>query len=244
MSAKVHLSDSHVLQVEDSSAPFVAGRSKQLWMLEGGLCFVRLIESLSSFTYSRHEIVAGTGNARLDFYELAAARLAEDGVRCGFVRRVDDTGYIARYYKSLPVEVIVKNRAVGSTVRKYPGLFVEDEPLSRPVVKFDYRCDPEDQPIGEDYLRALGMPVEEMRRIALKVNESLRNWLSPSELWDFCLIFGLDGREEPHIISEISPDCMRLRSANGASLDKDLFRQGHAHTDITTVWNGLIEQLR
>lgn len=237
------LTDAEIRDLVDTKKPFIEGRSKKLWMAGDGICLVQLVESLSSFTHDRHEIVGGTGRIRLDFYELAAHRLTAAGVPCAFLRRTSDTTYLARYHPTPPFEVIVKNRAVGSTLRKYPGLFAENAPLPAPVVKFDYRVDPEDQPIGEDYLRALGLPVERMRRLALTTNSVLADWLSPNQLWDFCLIFGITPSGDPEIVSEISPDCMRLRSPSDAPLDKDLFRLGGSHAEIVANWEGLVAGL-
>jgi phosphoribosylaminoimidazole-succinocarboxamide synthase len=223
-------------------APDIEGRSKRIWLL-GDRCEVELIPSLRSYTYHRDEMMEDTGPLRLDFYERAAARLAIDGVRTAFLRRLGPTRYLAEYHAAPPFEVIVKNRAVGSTLVKYPGLFPPNEALPRPVVKFDYRVDPEDQPIGEDYLRVLGVPVEELRRLALIVNASLRAWLHPIEVWDFCLIFGIDATGAPVLISEVSPDCMRLRHPDGSALDKDLFRQGGTAQEITAAWRRLLDEL-
>ncbi|MFI7232158.1 phosphoribosylaminoimidazolesuccinocarboxamide synthase [Nonomuraea angiospora] len=142
-----------------------------------------------------------------------------------------------------PFEVIVKNRAVGSTVRKYPGLFPEGHVFHPPVVKFDFRIDPEDQPIGEDYLWGYGVDVEEFRHTARQCNDCLRKWLEPLDLWDFCLIIGPGPEGDLIINSEISPDCMRLRDRQGNSLDKDLFRQGAGHEHIVSVWSGLVGRL-
>ncbi|OLB79929.1 MAG: SAICAR synthetase [Actinobacteria bacterium 13_2_20CM_2_71_6] len=223
--------------------PDVEGRSKRIWRFDDDLCVVELIPSLRSFTFDRDELMEDTGPLRLDFYERAAARLAGDGIQTAFVRRLGPIRYLARYLAAPPFEVIVKNRAVGSTVVKYPGLFEANQPLPRPVVKFDYRVDPEDQPIGEDYLRALGLPVDDLRRIALDVNASLRAWLDPVQVWDFCLIFGMDDGD-PVVISEISPDCMRLRHPDGSSLDKDLFRAGGRSDEIAAAWRRLLDGLR
>ncbi|WP_198048305.1 phosphoribosylaminoimidazolesuccinocarboxamide synthase [Saccharomonospora iraqiensis] len=234
----------HVRPPDPNTPPTVEGRSKKLWMVDERTCLVRLVESLSSFTFNRHDILPGTGRLRLDFHELASRRLTESGVACSFIRRLDATAYLSRFRDTPPFEVIVKNRAVGSTTRKYPGLFGENESLPAPVVKFDYRCDPEDQPIADDYLRVLGLPVDEMRRIALKVNTTLTEWLAPHQLWDFCLIFGIDESGNPEIISEISPDCMRLRSTEGRPLDKDLFRHGYSDAEIIETWEGLVAGLR
>ena len=241
--ATLALADAELLAVRDAGTPDIEGRSKRIWMLPGSLCVVEMIPSLRSYTYGRDELVEDTGPLRLDFYQRAAAQLAKDGIRTGFVRRLAPTVYLSEFHEAPPFEVIVKNRAVGSTLVKYPGLFEANATLPRPVVKFDYRIDPEDQPIGEDYLRALGVPVEEFRRLALAVNDTLVTWLAPLEVWDFCLIFGLDPQGEPVLISEVSPDCMRLRHPDGSSLDKDLFRHGASAKELVTAWQRLLDEV-
>jgi phosphoribosylaminoimidazole-succinocarboxamide synthase len=222
--------------IVDTREADITGRSKRLWKLPDGRCLVKLIPSLRSFTYDRDELVEETGPLRLDFYERAAAKLTEAGVSCAFRERIGPDMYVADYRPGPPFEVIVKNVATGSTTRKYPGLFPDGEPLPRPVVKFDYRVDPEDQPIGEDYLRALDVPVDAMRANALAVNDALRSWLDPLQLWDFCLIFGMDEAGELSVTSEVSQDCMRLRHPDGSALDKDLFRGGVSGTEIVERW--------
>ena len=222
--------------------PDVTGRSKQLWLLPDGQCMVRLIPSLRSFTYDRDELVDGTAPLRLDFYERAAEKMRAAGVPCAFRERVGSDSYLADYHPAPPFEVIVKNVANGSTTRKYPGLFPDGEPLPRPVVKFDYRTEPEDQPIGEDYLRVLGLPVEQMRAYALAVNDVLRSWLDPLQVWDFCVIFGV-GEDGLSLISEVSQDCMRLRDVDGAPVDKDLFRQGASAEEIVARGREVLNEL-
>ena len=237
------LTDDELLALHQERAPDITGRSKKIWLLDGDRCLVEIVPSLHSFTYNRDELVPDTGSLRLDFYERAAALLERDGIRTAFLRRVSPTCYLAGYHPGPPFEVIVKNRAVGSTLVKYPGLFEKDQPLPAPVVKFDYRTDPEDQPIADDYLRVLGLPVEELRRLALAVNDTLTSWLSPIEVWDFCLIFGFTADRTPVLISEVSQDCMRLRRPDGTSLDKDLFRRGASHSEISAAWRKLLDEL-
>ncbi|MEU4209495.1 phosphoribosylaminoimidazolesuccinocarboxamide synthase [Streptomyces sp. NPDC026206] len=237
----IDLSDDTLRSLRESRTPDIEGRSKRLWLLPAGLCMVELIPSLRSFTFDRDELFQDTGPLRLDFYERAAPQLEKAGIRTAFIRRLSPIAYLAEYHEAPPFEVIVKNRAIGSTLVKYPGLFEENAVLPRPVVKFDYRVDPEDQPIGEDYLRALGVPVEEFRDRALAVNASLISWLAPVEVWDFCLIFGQDEANEPVLISEVSPDCMRLRHPDGSSLDKDLFRNGASEGELVTEWKRLLD---
>ncbi len=224
-------------------APIAKGRSKEVFQLGPELCLVRLIPSLTSFTYTRDELVPGTEKLRLDFYEMAAGRLEAAGVPTVFRERVSDDMYVARLCPSPPFEVIVKNLATGSTLRKYPGLFEEGHRFQQPVVKFDYRTDPEDQPIAEDYIRECGFDPEALKQGILQVNQVLRDWLAPNDLWDFCVIFGRDSAGTYLVQSEVSPDCMRLRSPDGEPLDKDLFRQGRSHEDILAQWSRLNQSL-
>jgi phosphoribosylaminoimidazole-succinocarboxamide synthase len=239
---RMGVGDSVISQAE-AGDPIAKGRSKVVYPLPAGRCFVRLLPSLTSFTYHREEMVAGTDRLRLDFFERAAVVLARNDLPTVFERRVDDTGYIARYVPYSPFEVIVKNVATGSTVRKYPGLFREGHRFATPVVKLDYRTEPEDQPIAEDYLRECGYDVPRIKALALQTNEALRSWLAPNDLWDFCLLVGVGPDGRYWINSEISPDCMRLRAPDGASLDKDLFRNGADGSEILRTWGDLVASL-
>lgn len=235
--------DSAQLLAVESGEPTYQGISKNVYDLGDGTCLVRMIPSLSSFTYDRHELVPGTDRIRLDFYELAAARLHAAGIPCAFERRIDDTSYLARFCQTPPFEVIVKNYAAGSTLRKYPGLFQAGAKFTQPIVKFDFRVSPEDQPIADDYVREYGLDVAKMKALALAVNDVLCRWLQPRVLWDFCIIVGLDGGGDYSVSSEISPDAMRLRDADGSPLDKDMFREGASHAEILDVWDKLVSSL-
>lgn len=223
--------------------PIYQGRSKTVYRVDEQRCLIRLVPSLTSFTYQRHEMVHGSDVLRLDFYERAVQKLAQAGIKTAFLERVDPTSYLAHWCSNPPFEVIVKNYAVGSTQKNYPGLFPDDHRFKHPVVKFDFRKDPEDFPLAEDYIREFGYDPTEFRRIALAVNRVLQDWLTPRRLIDFCIIFGENPAGEVVITSEISPDGMRLKNQDGASLDKDLFRQGASHETILGIWSSLVGEL-
>lgn len=223
--------------------PAIRGRSKEVWELGRGECLVRLLPTLRSYTHARDEVVPRTEVLRLDFYELAAERLAAAGVPTVFRERLGPDLYRAAFRPHPPVETIVKNAAYGSTLRNYPGLFAEGARFGRPVVKFDLRLEPEDVPIADDYVRELGLRVEEVKALALAVNDELRAWLAPREVVDFCLVVAADG-DAYTVVSEISPDCMRIRSGDGAAWDKDLFRAGASPERIVERWQALVDDVR
>lgn len=222
----------------------VSGRSKRVYKIDDARCYIELVASLRSFTYAREEVVTGSDVVRLDFYEMAAAKLTQAGINHAFVERVGPAAYLAKLCSDPPFEVIVKNLAAGSTLRKYPGLFQENHRFVQPVVKFDYRTDPEDQCLADDYLREYGHNPARWKRLALDVNRVLVEWLAPRTLVDICFIIGIDPGGDECVLSEVSPDCMRLRSPEGESLDKDLFRHGLSGAALVAVWSELVASLR
>jgi len=227
-----------------AAPPIKSGRSKDIFKLDDHRCIVRLKPNLRSYTFRRDENIDGTEVLRLDFFEMAAKLLIEEGVPCAYLGRISGDSYIAELCEDPPFETIVKNRATGSTSRLYPGLFEEGYKFRQPVIKFDYRIDPEDLPIADDYVRAVGFSVAALKKAARRVNSLLCSWLAPRELWDFCVVIGRNRRGDYTIISEISPDCMRLRTKDGLSLDKDLFRFGGGSDNIVAIWTELIASLR
>ncbi|MCB1135665.1 MAG: hypothetical protein KDK78_05295 [Chlamydiia bacterium] len=78
---------------------------------------------------------------------------------------------------------------------------------------------------------------ETLRRLALDINEAYRAFLSEQGwiLEDFKFEVGTEEGRSFVLIDEISPDCSRIRDAEGNSLSKDLFRQRRPEQEI---WEG------
>jgi len=94
-----------------------------------------------------------------------------------------------------PLEVIVRNVAAGSIVRRYP--FREGEPLDPPVIVIDYKSDAHHDPmLNDDLIYALGLAtpeeLDQIKAMALAVNEVLSEYLDQRgiTLVDFKLEFG------------------------------------------------------
>ena len=130
----------------------------------------------------------------------------------------------------------MKNFAIGSTIRNYPGLFAEFQKLEPPVIKFDYRTEPEDIPIAEDYIDRKGYDVQKFKALALELNRLLICLFAPYVLIDICFIFGVDDTGDLVVISEISPDCMRIKDKNDVSFDKDIFRNSADYSLLKERW--------
>ncbi|WP_297468492.1 phosphoribosylaminoimidazolesuccinocarboxamide synthase [Thermococcus sp.] len=157
---------------------------------------------------------AGKGSVVLVQTELFFKLLKENGIKTHFVERIDDRR--ARFLKAerIPLEVIYRELAYGSFLRRYNGWV---EPFQRlRIVEFTLKDDSLDDPlIAEDAVVVLGIAsegeVEKIKETTRKVAEILREFFSSRDLQlvDFKLEFGrLNGGLI--IIDELSGDTMRV----------------------------------
>ncbi len=158
-------------------------------------------------------------------------RLLEDaGIPTHFIEQLSDREMRTKHLKILQIEVVVRNRATGSLVKRL-GL-QEGMAIEPPLVEFFYKNDPLGDPlITEDHIRLLKLAsdsqVSELRRLALRINEILTPFFKEKGMMlvDFKLEFGeLNG--ELILADEISPDTCRFWDIQtGERMDKDRFRK-------------------
>ncbi|MBP1913054.1 phosphoribosylaminoimidazolesuccinocarboxamide synthase [Thermococcus stetteri] len=156
----------------------------------------------------------GKGSAVLDETEFFFRLLEEKGTRTHFVERIDERK--ARFLKAerIPLEVIYRELAYGSFLRRYKSWVGELTPLG--IVEFTLKDDSLKDPlITEEAIVKLGIASEEeireMKEKTLEVAGILREFFSAKglQLVDFKLEFGRrDG--ELIVIDELSGDTMRV----------------------------------
>lgn len=170
--------------------------------------------------------------------------LERAGVPTHFLDVAGARQMVVRRLDMIPLEVVVRNVAAGSLVRR---LGLEDgRELDPPVVELYYKDDALGDPlVNRDHVRVLGAAepeeIDEMERLALQVNQVLGPLLAGRglRLVDFKLEFGRDGARIV-LGDEISPDTCRFRDIEtGRILDKDRFRQ-----DLGGVTDAYQEVLR
>ena len=156
--------------------------------------------------------------------------LADAGIPSHFIQQINDREMLTRRVKIIPVEVVVRNRATGSIVKRLglkEGLIIDP-----PLVEFFYKDDSLGDPlISEDHIRLLKLAtpgqIEELRQQALKVNEVLKPFFQKKGMFlvDFKLEFGL-WSGQIILADEISPDTCRFWAIQtGERMDKDRFRK-------------------
>ena len=157
---------------------------------------------------------AGKGSLVLKQTEFFFRLLEGNGIKTHFVERIDDRK--ARFLKTerIPLEVIYRELAYGSFLRRYKGWVKPFQRLG--IVEFTLKDDLLDDPlIAEEAITALGISnreeVEAMKKTTRKVAEILREFFSSKglQLVDFKLEFGrLNGGLI--VIDELSGDTMRV----------------------------------
>ncbi|MCA9499123.1 MAG: phosphoribosylaminoimidazolesuccinocarboxamide synthase [Nitrospirales bacterium] len=156
--------------------------------------------------------------------------LADAGIPSHFIQKINDRDMLTRRVKIIPVEVVVRNRATGSIVKRLgleEGLIIDP-----PLVEFFYKDDSLGDPlISEDHIRLLKLAtpgqIEELRQQALKINGVLKPFFQKRDMMlvDFKLEFGL-WKGQIILADEISPDTCRFWDIQtGERMDKDRFRK-------------------
>lgn len=148
-----------------------------------------------------------------------------------FVKVHSDNAMIVKKLEMIPVEVVMRNIATGSLVKRY-GV-KEGQELEHPILEYYLKDDQKHDPlINEHHILAFGHAnAEELKiiaRLAQKINAVLKSFFYRRNilLVDFKLEFGRYKNNKILLGDEISPDTCRLWDIeSGEKLDKDRFRK-------------------
>ena len=156
--------------------------------------------------------------------------LQQNGVDTHYVEFINDREQIVKRLEMIPLEIVVRNIVAGSLAKRVG----QDEgyELASPVLEFYYKNDDLGDPmVNETHAQAMGWAtmdqVENMKQIALKVNELLTRIVGKAgiNLVDYKLEFGLS-EGKVMLGDEISPDTCRFWDIKTKEkLDKDRFRR-------------------
>lgn len=156
--------------------------------------------------------------------------LNNSGIKTHFIEKVSDNSMLVSKVEIIKVEVVCRNIAAGSLVKKFG--FKEGESLKNPLVEFYYKSDELGDPIfSEDHIIEMNLATKEeldyIRKETLKINSILIPYFLNKglKLVDFKLEFGKNQSGEIILADEISPDTCRLWDKDtNKKMDKDRFR--------------------
>lgn len=183
---------------------------------------------------AKKAVIAGKGvlNNRISAHLMT--KLEGIGIPTHFMRSLNMREQLVRQVEIVPLEVVVRNIAAGSLVKRL-GV-KEGTILPQPLIEFYFKKDELGDPmVNEQHILAFNwadpFELEEMVHMAYRVNDYLNGLFAGIglKLVDFKLEFGrLYGEYgEIYILlaDEISPDNCRLwDAATNEKLDKDRFR--------------------
>ena len=191
-------------------------------------------DDATAFNAQKKGTINGKGVINNRISEHVFLRLAHIGIPTHFIRRLNMREQLVREVEIIPLEVVVRNVAAGSIVKRL-GI-EEGTQLPRTIIEYYYKDDALGDPmIADEHIAAFGWASqEEMNDIAdmaIRVNDFLCGLFAGIgiRLVDFKLEFGrLWENEFSRIIlaDEISPDGCRLWDmTTNEKLDKDRFRR-------------------
>lgn len=207
------------------------GKAKKIFATDSPDLILHVFkDDATAFNAQKRGTIAGKGIVNNQVSARLFRILAEAGIPTHFVDIRGEREMLTKRAAIIPVEVVVRNRASGSLVKRL-GL-EEGVIIDPPLVEFYYKNDELGDPlITDDHIRLLNLAddarIAEMKQMARRVNDVLKPFVEARGLLlvDFKLEFGLvDGHMV--VADEISPDTCRLWDRqSGERLDKDRFRK-------------------
>ncbi|MEO8664970.1 MAG: phosphoribosylaminoimidazolesuccinocarboxamide synthase [Ignavibacteria bacterium] len=156
--------------------------------------------------------------------------LIQNGIPTHFIKKISDTEMLVNKVDIIKVEVVCRNIAAGSLVKKFG--FTEGMELKSTIVEYYLKSDELGDPLFTDeHIFALSLAtkgeLDTIKELALKINIVLKKYFLEKniKLVDFKLEFGKDKTGNIILADEISPDTCRLWDLEtNKKLDKDRFR--------------------
>lgn len=207
------------------------GKAKKVFATDDpNLCVVSYKDDATAFNGKKKGTIVGKGVVNNRMSNFMFKMLEENGIHTHYVEELNDRDTVVKKVEIVPLEVIVRNRAAGSFSKKY-GV-PEGSDLASPILEFDYKSDPLDDPLVNNYhILALGLATQEeidtIASMALKIDQLMIDFFKKCnvELVDFKLEFGRF-HGEIVLADEISPDTCRFWDLDThEKLDKDRFRR-------------------
>lgn len=191
-------------------------------------------DDATAFNNQKRAVLEGKGVLNNRISEFVMIGLERIGVPTHFIRRLNMREQLIRHVEIIPLEVVVRNVAAGSIVKR---LGLEDgAALPRSIIEFYYKNDALGDPlVAEEHITAFNwanpQEIDDMMSLALRVNDFLSGLFSGVgiKLVDFKIEFGrqFEGDMMRIVVAdEISPDSCRLWDMeSGEIMDKDRFRK-------------------
>ncbi len=158
-----------------------------------------------------------------------------------------------------PIEVVAKAVHSGTPKHRYyrfsdyptrVGTHIDaDTTYPNHVIRFDWRNPMRDKDgnrladeVLSEQMADWFIDVPAAAQTAQTAFQALRKFIAKKglDLWDICFFISQDGKT---MFGEVSPDCLRVRSATQESLDKDVWRAGGSSDQVLTKWQTFLDYI-
>ena len=191
-------------------------------------------DDATAFNAQKRGTINGKGVINNRISEYVFTRLSHIGIPTHFIRRLNMREQLIKEVEIIPLEIIVRNVAAGSLVKRL-GL-EEGTQLPRSIIEFCLKDDKLHDPmVSEEHITAFNwastQEIDDIMALTLRVNDFLTGMFGAVgiTLVDFKVEYGrIYENDFARVIlaDEISPDSCRLwDSATNEKLDKDRFRR-------------------
>ena len=206
------------------------GKAKKVFLTEdSNLVIQEFKDDATAFNNKKKGTIADKGVVNNAISCKLFTLLESEGIHTHLVEKLSDRDMLCRHLDIIKVEVVVRNIAAGSLVKRYG--FAEGTVLEKPIVELYLKDDDLDDPLmNESHAVALGVATLDelavLKSRAEAINAVLKKFFAERKLKlvDFKLEFG---RHNGEILlgDEISPDTCRFWDLEtNEKMDKDRFR--------------------
>lgn len=207
------------------------GKAKKIFSTESPNVFLQEFkDDATAFNGLKKDKIPHKGELNNQISSKIFEYLKANDIPTHFIKMVSDTEMLVKKVDIIRVEVVCRNIAAGSLVKKFG--FAEGMELKQPIVEYYLKSDELGDPLfTEDHIFALNLTdkfgLDIIKKMTLRINTLLKKFFLDKgiKLVDFKLEFGKDKNGNIILADEISPDTCRLwDSKTHKKLDKDRFR--------------------
>ena len=208
------------------------GKAKKIYASKDDNVVIEFKDDLTAFNAEKKGSEKGKGALNNEITIEIFKLLESKGIKTHLVKKIDDIHLLAKSLDIIMIEVIVRNVATGSFVKRFG---VKDgTKIDTPLVEFCYKNDDLGDPfINDEHCKVLDLlhddnEIEHLKSEARKINDILKEYFLERKLnlIDFKVEFGKTKNGEILLADEITPDSCRFWDVDSnEKLDKDRFRE-------------------
>lgn len=207
------------------------GKAKQIFSTEDPEVYLQKFkDDATAFNGLKKDKITHKGEMNNLISSVIFEYLISNNIPTHFIKKISADEMLVRKVNIIKVEVVCRNVAAGSLVKKFG--FEEGKDLEHPIIEYYLKSDDLGDPLFTDeHIFALGLAnkseLDVIKKMALCINDLLVKFFREKNirLVDFKLEFGKDKNSNIILADEISPDTCRLWDIEtNKKLDKDRFR--------------------